>query len=71
LVVLLLLLVVVVAVSDTEARVQLMRDVDLPAQLLNLIDQMMLKSSVMQVRPCPTDSYYGHQSIGQVYFKIQ
>ena len=35
--------------SEAEILVQWIRDVDLPAQLLNLIDQMMHKSSVKQV----------------------
>jgi len=37
------------SVSDAETLVQLIRDVDVPAQLLNLIDQMMQKSNVKQV----------------------
>jgi len=37
------------SVSDAETLVLLIRDVDVPAQLLNLIDQMMQKPNVKQV----------------------
>ena len=37
------------SVSDAELLMQLIKDVDVPAQLLSLIDQMLQKPSVKQV----------------------
>ena len=36
-------------VSDAEMLLQLIKDIDIPAQLLNLIDQMIQKPNVRQV----------------------